>query len=135
LRYRVLIAAVCAAALLVPAAPATAKSGVVAKLKAPGHHPKAGKPWPIKVTVRSKGGKGLRATALYHFIYNGQVVGVTSVYGRHSKKPYPFKGSYRDKLKFPKRAVGLPQPLTFQVVLKIKHHGTKHLNYKIRVRR
>jgi hypothetical protein len=134
LRTRIPLIVLASGALLVPAAPASAAS-FRAHLEAPGHHPKAGKNWTIKVTVRSPSGKALRATAFYQFLFNGQVVSTQypSPHGPPRHKPYHFKGSYRDPILWPKRSVGYP--LTFRVVVHVRHRGTKHLDYKVRVRR
>jgi len=123
----------CAAAVLLIAAPAQAGAWNLT-LKAPGHHPTAGEPWPIKVGAHTRSGKPLRATAIYKFLFNGVVVGTSSPYGRRSTKPYPFKGSFRDTLRWPKKAVGYR--LTFRVVVKARHvnHRRKHVDYWVRVR-
>jgi hypothetical protein len=131
LRRVLLATALCAGALLVPAAPALAGSFVL-HLKAPGHHPKAGKKWPVKVSAKTHSGKPLHAHALYKFLFQGQVVRTTSPYGAHSTKPYPFFGHYRDVVHWPKRSAGVP--LTFRVVVKARHHGKRHVDYKVRVR-
>lgn len=128
---RVLVCVACVAALLIAAAPADAGSFVL-RLKAPGHHPHAGKKWPIKVSAKSHSGRPLHAKAIYRFVYQGQVVRTTSPYGKHSQKPYPFRGHYRDVVRWPKRSVGFP--LKFRVVVKARHHGKKHVDYRVRVR-
>jgi hypothetical protein len=141
---RVLVAGLAALGLLVPASVADAAS-FVARLKAPGHNPTAGKRWPIKVSARTRSGKPIRARAYYQFLYGGQVVstqypsprsrpgacpGASGC--RHS--PYPFKGSYRDPtVVWPRRAVGYR--LTFRVVVKTKSRGTRKVSYRVRVRR
>jgi hypothetical protein len=131
LRKRVVAVGLCAAALLIPVATAQAGSFVL-HLKAPGHHPHAGKKWPIRVSARKHSGKPLHGKALYKFLYQGHVVRTTSPYGAHSTKPYPFFGHYKDVVRWPRRSVGIP--LTFRVVVKTKTHGKKHVDYKVRVR-
>jgi hypothetical protein len=129
----------CLAALSLAAAPAAearppaspAEPGFVARLKAPGHHPTAGKRWPIRVTARTKSGKAVHATAYYQFLYGGQVVATRYPFKRST--PYAFKGSYRDRtVTWPARAVGYR--LTFRVVVETKSRGTRHLDYWVRVR-
>ena len=135
-----------AAALLAPAGPAPAATPFVATLKASTHSPKVDRAWPITVTVRSHSGKALRATALYQFVYNGQVVATRYPSPKadlHSKcnkegtcrhSPYPFTGRLRDPtVTWPARSVGIA--LKFRVVVKVKGLGTRNLDYSVRVRR
>jgi hypothetical protein len=137
LRRRAIVAALCAALLLITAAPANA---FVAHLHAPSHHPKVNKPWRIKVTARSRSGKALHAKASYKFVYHGQVVATrypsphnTSCPNRGERhKPWRFKGSYKDTICWPKRSVGIR--LKFRVVVKAHHHK-KNLDYKVRVKK
>jgi hypothetical protein len=128
-RIRVLAVAMPVVALLILAAPAQA---FIAHLHALGHHPTECEKWPIRVSAHTRSGKPLRATALYHYLYNGQVVGTASPYGRNSTKPYPFKGHFRDVLRFPTESVGIS--LVFRVVIATKHHGKEHIDYPIKVR-
>lgn len=119
------------AALSLAAAPAAEAASFVARLKAPGHHPTAGKRWPIRVTARTKSGKPVHATAYYQFLYGGQVVATRYPFKRST--PYAFKGTYRDRtVTWPARAVGYR--LTFRVVVETKSRGTRHLDYWVRVR-
>jgi hypothetical protein len=134
---RLVLIAVFAAALLIPAAAAQA---FTAKLKAPTHHPHVGEPWKIKVSAHRDNGKPIHANAYYHFLFNGTVVQSCAPrpHARnHHKCPsghaYQFLGSYRDTLFFPKRAIG--HPLTFQVAVHGRHSGTKKLNYNITTRK
>jgi hypothetical protein len=101
-----------------------------ARLTAPTHTPKARKPWRVKIVARS-GGRRLRGTVQYHFVYQGQVV---STQGCHPNKPDPcsFNGVYRDLIRWPVRSVGIR--LTFQATVRTKL-GTKNLNYWVKVRR
>lgn len=133
---RVLAVVLCATFLLAGVAPAEA---FVAHLRAPTHHPKAGKAWRIKVTARTRSGRAIHAKASYKFIYNGQVV-ATRYPSPHNKrcpnrgerqKPWGFRGSYRDTVCWPRRSVGVR--LKFRVVVKAQHHK-KHLDYKVRVK-
>jgi hypothetical protein len=131
-RRRFVLIAVFACVLLIPAASAQA---FVANLKAPGHHPRAGKAWVITVQAHRSNGKPVRASAFYQFIFNGQVVATRypSPHGPARHKPWKFTGSYRDPIHWPKRAVGVR--LTFRVVVHQLHGGTKHLDYKVQVRK
>jgi len=132
MRLRFLVA-LSAAALLIPAASAQA-AGFVVHLKAPGHHPKVGKPWKITVTATRKGsGKPVHAAAFYQFLARGSVVSTQypAPHGGRATKPYHFFGKYTDALKFPKRSVG--QPLTFRVVVRAGPLGTRHVDYKVRI--
>ena len=141
---RTLVAGIAAFGLLVPASVAEAAS-FVARLKAPGHHPKAGKRWTIKVSARTRSGKPVRARAYYQFLYGGQVVSTQYPSPRSRpgqcpggsgcrRSPYPFRGSYRDPtIVWPRRAVGYR--LTFRVVVKTKTRGTRKVGYWVRVRR
>jgi hypothetical protein len=128
-RWATLVSGIVALAL--PAAvPAAEGASFVATLKAPGHHPKAGKRWPITVTAKTKSGKPVRAKASYQFLYQGQVVATRYPFKRSS--PYPFKGKYRDRtFVWPARAVGYK--LTLRVVVETKKRGTRNLDYWVRV--
>lgn len=126
----------CVAAIALAAAPATAAPFDV-KLHAPNHHPKAGaKNWRITVTARTASGKPLRATAVYHFLYNGTVVATrypNPGKGRRPARPYPFRGRYSDTILWPKRAAGYR--LTFRVAVTVRGKGTVNRDWWVRVRR
>jgi hypothetical protein len=132
-RLIVLLLIAALAGLAVPSAAGAASFD--AHLKAPGHHPKAGKKWPIKVTVRGKRGNPIRAKAFYQYLFNGQIVATRYPSPHHPTTDHPlkFKGSYRDPIIWPKASIGYK--LTFRVVVKAKGRGTVKLNYKVRVRR
>jgi hypothetical protein len=136
MRTRLLAIVVSLAALAVVAAPASA-ADFVARLKAPDHSPKAGtKNWKITVTARTRSGKPVRATAVYKFLFNGQVVSTQNPWPGHSRggpKPWRFRGRYRDTILWPARAAGFP--LTFRVVVSSPGRGTVNLDWKVRVRR
>jgi hypothetical protein len=140
-----LIVVVAALAALALAGPASA-APFVATLKAPSHHPKANRLWPITVTARTRSGTALRATATYQFVFNGQVVATRypsphadprskcSKAGTCRHSPYPFRGGFRDgTFTWPARSVGVA--LTFRVVVIVKGKGTVNLDYAVRVRR
>jgi len=97
----------------------------------PTHRPKARKRWPVKIVAKTAGGRKLRGTVQYHFLFMGQVV---STAGCHPNKPDPcsFKGTYHDVVRWPVKAVG--HRLTFQAAVKTKF-GTKNLNWWVKVRR
>jgi hypothetical protein len=137
---------VLAAAALLLAGTAHAAAPCVATLKASGHHPKAGRTWPITVTCRTSSGAPVRATAIYQFVYQGQVVATRypspnanprsacSQAGTCRNAPWPFRGRmYDPTFVWPKRAVGIP--LTLRVVVKVRGRGSVNLNYPVRVRR
>ena len=135
--------AVLTAAAAVAGTTATAATAAPFKvrLKTPHHQPTACRAWKIKVIVRSNSGHSLRASAYYEFLYAGQVVGgkqYPDPHGPHNcgagrrHSPYHFRGAFRDRLKFPRRAAGYP--LTFRVVVHVRHRGTVHRDHRIRVR-
>jgi hypothetical protein len=141
-----LLAVIAAGAFLVPAAPAAAAACPVAHLSAPTHHPKAGARWPITVTCRTRSGKGIRATATYQFVFDGQVVATRypspkadpnskcSKAGTCRHSPYPFTGRMRDStFTWPRRAVGIP--LKLRVVIRVRGKGSVNLDYAVKVRR
>ncbi|WP_259311625.1 hypothetical protein [Capillimicrobium parvum] len=136
MRARLLAVLVGIAALAIPAAPASA-AGFSAQLKAPNHSPKGGaKSWRITVSARTRSGQPLRATAVYKFLYNGQVVSTQNPWPGHSKggpRPWSFRGSYRDTILWPARAAGYP--ITFRVVVSSPGRGSVNLDWKVRVRR
>jgi hypothetical protein len=110
---------------------AHASANWTAKMSVPTHTPKARKPWPVKIVAKTAGGRKLRGTVQYHFLFGGQVV---STQGCNPKKPdpCPFNGTYRDVIRWPVRAVG--HRLTFQASVKTRF-GVKNLNYWVRVKR
>jgi len=142
---RVLLPAVLGVALLVPVAPPAEAASFVARLKASGHHPKAGKRWPIRVSARTRSGRPLRARAHYEFYFRGRKVSTQypnpgARPGRCPgargcrERPYRFRGSFRDRsIVWPRRAVGIR--LTFRVVVRVRGRGTRKLDYWVRVRR
>ena len=139
-----LLSMIAAVALLVPAVPAQGAS-FVARLKASGHHPKAGKRWPITVSARTRSGRPLRARAHYEFYFHGRKVSTQypnpgARPGRCPgargcrRSPYPFRGSFTDRtIVWPARAIGIR--LTFRVVVRVRGRGTRRLDYRVRVRR
>jgi hypothetical protein len=120
---RRILAIVLPAALLIGAAPASAR--IVAHLHAPGHHPRIGKPWPVRVKVRTASGHRVSGRMDYQFLFRGEVV---------SRQPgVRFRrGRARDKLTFPGRALGYPITVRFVIST---HRGNTHIDYRVRVRR
>lgn len=143
MRARHLTGLIAAAALLAPAQPAPAAS-FRAHLSAPTHHPRACHRWKITVSAHTASGRRLRATAYYQFLFQGQVVSkqypsprsrpsCTHPATRH--KPWAFTGSFSDPtIMWPRRAA-IGARLTFRVVVRVPHRGTKKLDYWVRVRR
>jgi hypothetical protein len=145
MRTRLLVPLAVAGALLMAAASASA-APFVAHFSAPNHNPKAGTKWPVTVTARSKSGKKLHATALYEFMYSGQVVcKVGPDPGHPSKsdqcgkggrgsKPWPFFGRmYDPTFIWPARAaIGA---LTLRTVVSVKGLGTVNLDWRVTVHR
>ena len=103
---------------------APAAGGFGATLSVPGHHPKAGRPWPVTVTA-SYNGRPVTAHVRYAFLYGGQVV------SRQSN--YRFHGRFTDRgFIWPARAVGYR--LTFRAVV-YSSRGSRNLDYWVQVRR
>jgi hypothetical protein len=103
----------------------TASAALVARLRAPGHEPKAGGHWPIAVTL-SWQGRPARGHVSYQFLLGGQVVSRQQVGGESPD----FTGTFHDDILWPASAVGFP--LTFRVVV-TSPHGTRRLDYPVRV--
>lgn len=105
--------------------PARSRPPFVARLHAPGHHPRAGKPWPITIQVRTRNGKPLAGSVNYQFVTFGQVV---------ARRPgHRFKGGhFRDTLQFPAPAVG--HPITLRILIATPA-GTRRVDYPVQVRR
>jgi hypothetical protein len=145
MRTRLLVPLLAAGALLVLAASASA-APFVAHFSAPNHNPKAGKLWPVTVTAKSKSGKSLHATALYEFLFAGQVVckegpdpghpqkSTKCAGGRRGSKPWPFVGVMHDRtFIWPARAaVGT---LTLRTVVTVKGLGSVNLDWRVTVQR
>jgi hypothetical protein len=99
------------------------------KVTAPGHKPKARKRWPVKIVAKTSSGKAVSGTVQYLFLFNGTVVSTRSCLDVGTT-PCKFRGTYRDVLHFPARAIG--QSFTLQFVVK-SSLGTKKINYPITV--
>jgi hypothetical protein len=117
------VAALASALALAPAG--AAEAPFKATMKAPGHHPKANKRWPVTVTARTPDGTPVKATLRYVFLYKGRIV------SRQSN--YHFTGTYTDNtFVWPSRAIGIPLTLRCQITSKL---GTIAVDYRVRVRR
>jgi hypothetical protein len=140
-RTRLLVSLLAASALLVLAASASAAS-FVATFHAPNHRPKVGVRWPVTVTAKTKSGRKLHATALYEFVFAGQVVckegpdpghpqkSSKCAGGRRGSKPWPFYGVMHDRtFIWPARA--LVGPLTLRTVVTVKGLGSVNLNWSV----
>ncbi|MGZ4268269.1 MAG: hypothetical protein ACXVFN_02010 [Solirubrobacteraceae bacterium] len=110
---------------LVVAVPATSAAALDARLYAPTHHPRADRPWRIRITARSSvSGRPVRADVRYVYLYQGQVVG--------RRSHYYFRGTFRDTIIWPRRSIGIA--LTFRAVV-TSRVGRRNLDYAVRVRR
>lgn len=109
-----------------PSVPSTgtvvASSGAVtATLHAGTHHPKVGRPWPIRFTV-TRGSHAARASVSYEYLFGGQVVA--------HRSHYTFTGHFSDIFQWPSSAVGYP--LTFRAVI-VSEGVTIDLDYPVQV--
>jgi hypothetical protein len=95
-----------------------------ATLQAPGHSPRAGRPWPVVVTATSSDGRPLSAVVRYQFVFAGRVVA--------ERSHYRFRGRFRDVVTWPARSIGVP--LTFRAAIETSV-GTRNLDYPVTVRR
>jgi hypothetical protein len=113
-----------AAILAMLAIPATAlASAFSVKATFPKGNPTAGKAWPISLKV-TKGKQKLSGSVKYDFV----IPGITS----RTRNGHAFKGGvYRDKLKFPKAAVGIK--IDLYVIVKTKD-GTVKVEHTVTTR-
>jgi hypothetical protein len=134
---RLLLLSLVGAAALAATTPALGSAGPRAhsaaswtvKVTAPGHRPKARKRWPVKIVAKTSSGRAVSGTVQYLFLFNGTVVSTRSCLDVGTT-PCRFRGTYRDVLHFPARAIG--QSFTLQFVVKTSL-GTKKINYPITV--
>jgi hypothetical protein len=96
---------------------------VTATLHAGTHHPRVGRPWPVRFTVVHTGGP-VTATVSYEYLYGTQVVA--------HRSHYTFVGHFSDTFIWPAAAVGYP--LTFRAVV-VSGGTTIYLDYPVRVTR
>jgi hypothetical protein len=111
---------------------AHASTAWYARMTVATHTPRANHNVPVKIVVRTVGGRRLSGTVQYHFLYAGQVVGTRSCHNTGSVPCHFRNGIYRDTLTFPARAEGIR--VTFQAVVKT-NLGTKKPQFWIKVRR
>jgi hypothetical protein len=97
--------------------------GVSARMRAGTHHPKVGRPWPIRFTVTAAG-HPLKAAVSYEYLFAGQVVA--------HRSHYTFTGHFSDTFLWPSSAVGYP--LTFRATIVAKG-ATIKLDYPVQVSR
>lgn len=139
MRPRFVVSVLAAAVLLLAVAPSQASAWVL-KVGFPSEQPRSGESWPINVGAhRHSDGRPIHAAALYKFIFHGEVVATAypspkspPCAGRERQEPYHFYGAFRDRLCFPKRAIGIP--LTLRVVVRAGPLGTKHRDHDVIVR-
>lgn len=98
----------------------TAPAGFDATLQAPGHRPRAARPWPIVVTAHDRAGHPLPAVVTYQFLFAGRVVA--------HRSRYRFRGRFRDVVTWPRRSVGVP--LTFRALVRTRL-GVRALDYPV----
>jgi hypothetical protein len=129
--------AVAVAAATLAAAPAADAASWVMRLETPRTQPRINKGWKITVYAHTRSGRPLRARAYYKFLYHGQVV--STQYPSPGKpagsahRPYRFRGSYSDRLKFTPPSRGIR--LTLRVVVTVRGQGTQHRDKRVRARR
>lgn len=105
-----------------------------ARMSVPTHTPKANRNWPVRIVVRTAGGRALSGTVIYHFFFGGQLVSTQSC-RPNQRHPTPCRfsrGVYRDVVRWPSRSIGYR--LTFQATVRTRL-GTRNLNYWVQVRR
>ncbi len=95
--------------------------GVTATMKGATHTPKVEQPWPLHFTV-TRGGRPVRASVSYEYLFGGQVVA--------RRSHYTFDGHFSDVFKWPSTAVGYP--LTFRAVI-VSEGATINLEYPVQV--
>jgi hypothetical protein len=95
--------------------------GVTASLHAVTHHPTVGRPWPIHFTV-TRGGRPVKASVSYEYLYGGQVVA--------RRSHYTFTGRFSDIFVWPAAAIGYP--LTLRAVI-VSEGVTINLDYSVQV--
>jgi hypothetical protein len=130
---KVALTVIAGLSMVVPAASGAAVSSSArwtATMAVPTHTPRAGRDWPVKIVAKTAGGRRLRGSIQYKFIFGGQIV---STAGCHPSRPdpCPFFGTYRDVVRWPARSEGYR--LTFRAVVKTRL-GTKNLDWWVKVR-
>ena len=111
---------------LAVAGPASASCSYTATLRTPGHHPRANKPWTVRINISRK----LKTYVTYDFYFRGRHV---------DKTHYPFfnhnyhfdDGSFVDRtFTWPKRSIGIPLVVKFGLRNRC---GRKTLAYSVKV--
>lgn len=106
------------AAVCVPSAGAAASPSFRATLTAGTHHPAINTRWPYTVKVSDPKGRPLRATISVAVVDPLGGVHPTEFYANTKiVKNIPFKGVFRDAVKWPPESRGYP--LTFRVTVKV----------------
>jgi hypothetical protein len=95
--------------------------GLTATMHTSGHHPKVNRPWPIQFTV-TRGGRPVRASVAYEYLFAGQVVA--------HRSHYTFTGHFSDVFIWPSASVGYP--LTFRAVI-VSGATMLNLDYAVQV--
>jgi hypothetical protein len=97
--------------------------GISATLHASTHQPRVNRPWPLHFLVTS-GGRPVRASVSYEYLFGGQVVA--------RRSHYTFDGRFSDVFMWPSSAVGYP--LTFRAVI-VVGKTLINLDYPVQVTR
>lgn len=115
-------------AILVAAVPSMAATvtgsshGVKATMQVSTHNPKVKQPWPLRITV-TEGGKSVKATVSYEWLYAGVVVA-------GPRERQTFTGHFSENLEWPASALG--KPLTFRALV-VVGKATVDLDYTVTV--
>jgi hypothetical protein len=100
----------------------TAAAGTLTATMHPStHHPRVGRPWPIRFSVQ-RGGRPVAASVSYQYLLGGQVVA--------RRSHYTFQGRFSDVFMWPDSAIGFP--LTFRAVI-VSGGTTINLDYAVQV--
>lgn len=126
MRRPLLLALLLATALTIAAGSAASACTYSASLRTPGHHPKATRPWPVRINLNKK----LKTYVTYDFYFRGRHVEHTHYpfYNHH----YHFDdGSFVDRtFTWPRRSIGIPLVVKFGLRNRC---GRKTLSYSVRV--
>jgi hypothetical protein len=100
-----------------------------AVLRAPTHHPRAGKPWLYSIRVTDLDGRPIRARIRMQVLFGGVAVGKVD-----NGKTFTFVGTWREPEKepliWPARSRG--RPLTFEAIVTAQG-ASKRLDYTVTV--
>ena len=106
---------------IAPGVVSGSSGALAATMRAAGHHPRVGMPWPISF-LATEAGKPAHVEVAYEYLFGGQVVA--------HRSHYKFTGHFHDVFKWPSSAVGFP--LTFRAVIK-GAGATLNLDYAVQV--